>query len=496
MRRLLCLVLAAVSANAAAIQGVVLDHYSGRPLARSVVTLDVIEANGVTRLAVRTSGDGRFFFSPLNAGAYLLTAERPNYATLKYGQKFWNAPAAPIRLFDETALFLDLRMHHLGAITGIVWDENEIGIAEQEVHVYRPAKPPVLLGRAKTDDRGVYRIGGLLPGSYLIRAGAKQLDDSTGVLPTFYKESLKVEEAKSISVELDQQVQEIQVRPTFGKLVSLSGRAWIVPACPTLTVTLISDMERKTVTGTPFSFEHLPRGDYELLAECDIPRNPTAFYQRFSIDRDTDGLNLNLAPMPVIQLSIEGADGKAIDTRSVRVLARRKDLAGEGAPLQLKDGMTLVPGRWELTVPPAGSLYPVSISGGGPENPERRRPDAWNEFLITRGRAALKITMASGAGSVHGRVTQSLNEPAVGAPVYLEAYDPDSNQRLVDLRRTVTSARGEYRFVGLTPGAYRIVSSFEFEDPDEQMMEFTRATRIALRPASEAVQDLDLYTRP
>src|SRR6266568_3655510 len=110
MRRFLCLVLAAVSADAAAIQGVVLDQYTGRPLARSVVTIDIIEVNGVERLTVRTGSDGRFVFSPLNAGAYLVTAERPNYATLKYGQKFWNAPGTPIRLTDESAPFLDLRM--------------------------------------------------------------------------------------------------------------------------------------------------------------------------------------------------------------------------------------------------------------------------------------------------------------------------------------------------------------------------------------------------
>src|SRR5437764_6756215 len=49
---------------------------------------------------------------------------------------------------------------------------------------------------------------------------------------------------------------------------------------------------------------------------------------------------------------------------------------------------------------------------------------------------------ASGAASVHGRVTKSLGEPAVGAPVYLEAVDPISKQRLVDLRKMLTDKIG------------------------------------------------------
>jgi len=490
------LLAAAVSAEAAAIRGVVVDHFTGRPLARTLVTLEMIQANGVVKVAVRTASSGQFVFSPLNAGAYLLSAARKNYATLKYGQKFWHSPGIPIVLSDESAPYIDLRLHRLVAITGNVWDENEVGIAEQEVYAYRASRPPVLLARAKTDDRGVYRIGGLNPGQFLIRTGAKQLDEETGVLPTFYPNAASVEDARVIDIVLDQEAEQINIRPTFGKTFTLSGE--VVGQCDgRISVSLISSLEQITVSAPrTFAFTELSPGAYDLVADCP-GRFATAAYQRMQLSRDTDRVLIQLAPVPVVQLSFEDHAGKPIDPQLVSVLARRKDLSGEGPPQRLRDGTPMLPGRWELTVAPAGNLYPVSISGFNIENPEPKRADAWNEFLIpARGRFNMKVVMSSGAPSVHGRVTKSLGEAAVGAPVYLEAYDPTSNKRLVDLRKTLTGPRGEYRFSGLTPGSYRVVSSFEFDDPDERMMETARAATVSLESGKDLSQDLDLYTAP
>src|SRR3989442_15420626 len=78
--------LLAVSAQAAAIRGVVLDHASGRPLARSVVTLQAVQGYGGGKTSVRTGSSGQFVFSPLSVGAYLLSASRPGFAGIRYGR--------------------------------------------------------------------------------------------------------------------------------------------------------------------------------------------------------------------------------------------------------------------------------------------------------------------------------------------------------------------------------------------------------------------------
>jgi hypothetical protein len=97
---------------------------------------------------------------------------------------------------------------------------------------------------------------------------------------------------------------------------------------------------------------------------------------------------------------------------------------------------------------------------------------------------------------LRGRVTKSISDPATGAPVYLEAIEPSSQKRLSDLGKILTDTHGDYRFVGLTPGSYRIVSSFQCEDPDEGTMETVRAKTVVVSPATEAAQDLELPVRP
>jgi hypothetical protein len=257
-------------------------------------------------------------------------------------------------------------------------------------------------------------------------------------------------------------------------------------------------MGQTTVTaegGGRFQFSELAPGAYDLLADGLQCRNPLGAYQRFFLDHDIERMILPLNQVPIIQLSIEDTGAKAVDSRAASVLIRRKDLSGEGSTMQVKDAMPVLPGHWEIAISTAADLYPVSIDLRGADHTRQARADAWNEFLI-RGKSNLKVTVSSGPATVRGRVTQSINEPASGAPVYLEPFDPDTGKRLADVHKMLTDARGEYRFGGLPPGSYRIVSSFEFEDPDERTMESSLPKVIALKAASEVVQDLELYVRP
>jgi hypothetical protein len=93
---------------------------------------------------------------------------------------------------------------------------------------------------------------------------------------------------------------------------------------------------------------------------------------------------------------------------------------------------------------------------------------------------------------VHGVVT-SAQDPVPGAPVYLEAFDPESHKRLTDLRIVRTDVQGKYRFSNLAPGAYRILGTFEYDKPDVQAMDAAGARTVTLSEATDTAQDLDLY---
>src|SRR5215467_227612 len=194
MRKSLLLLLLPIALEAAIIRGTVVEHSTGKPLARTQMTLAPLPGTPGPQQAQRTNTYGAFEFSALPGGAYLLTASRRGFPPVQYGQKNWRAAGAPIVIAEDQTSFLNLRMPRYGAITGTIVDENDVGLPEHEVVAYRNTRPPRLVARAQADDRGIFRIPGLDPGRYLVRTVGRQYEDG-GYLPTFYRETQRVEEA-------------------------------------------------------------------------------------------------------------------------------------------------------------------------------------------------------------------------------------------------------------------------------------------------------------
>jgi hypothetical protein len=481
---------------AAVIRGSVVENQTSKPLARAAVTLQPVAGTPGAAQSLRADTYGVFEFSSLAAGDYVVKASKPGFLPAEYGQKQWNSAGVPVALTLEASAFLTIRLARYGAVTGTVLDENDVGLPRHDVLAYRNMQPPQLVGRATADDRGVYRLFGLEPGNYLVRTAAVQ-NDGIDYLPTFAKETQRVEEARIIPVYPDEESKLVDVRPAQGKLYTLSGTAdgTISP----VNVTLASDIGRQTVPGPAFEFRSLPPGPYELYAEAAAdPRlrrgaPPQAAFMQLNLDRDT---NLHLALLPVLDTQFEFAPPLA-DARAVRVQARRKDLAGEWPQQTLSlvnNRAPLFPGRWELSFTPPPGFYISGFSGPRFDAGSKTRSDGWNEIsLIGVAFGQVKFSLSSGPGSVHG-IVKSLGDAVIGAPVYLEAYDPDSRRRLIDLRSTRTDLRGAYRFDGLAPGTYRLLATFEYQTPDTAAMDLAAARQVQVEAKADLQLDLDLYS--
>ena len=61
------------------------------------------------------------------------------------------------------------------------------------------------------------------------------------------------------------------------------------------------------------------------------------------------------------------------------------------------------------------------------------------------------------------------------------------------MRTASTDLQGRYHFTGLAPARYRVLSSFDFDQPTSEELEATRAVTIALKEGSETSQDLELF---
>ena len=499
MRTLLILTLAAGSLQAAVIKGTVVENQTGHLVARATVVLEALSGGSVPKRSVRTNAYGSFEFAELPAGDYLLTASRTGFATAQYGQKHWKSAGVPIAVAEDDTSALVIRLPHYGAITGAVLDENDIGMPDYDVLAYRNTRPPQIAARGKSDDRGVFRISGLEPGSYVVRSAGKQYDE-IGYLPTFARETQILDETFPVQVEMDREAGRADVRPIAGRLFTLTVEAVPVPenALPPLpvTMTLVSELGRETVQGSLHSFGPMPPGQYELFSQAPLDRRPglQGDYRRFSLGGN-DRMRFVLHEEGDLRFTFEGAPA---DASSVQVLVRRKDLAGSSAVEVLKlvnNRAHLASGPWQLAIQPDPRYYVSRFKGPGYESPSDLRADGWNEIVVGRGSPYVAFTLSLNPSAVHGTVKAG-GKPVIGAPVFLEPFDLEPPRRVTETFTTRTDVHGQYRFTGLAPGNYRVLSSFEYQTADSATMSSAGARQVKVESGVDLQLDLDLYVIP
>lgn len=477
----------ACRAGAAEIHGVVLENASGRPVARAEVTVELIRGGGSESRRVLSDARGRFAFSGLPAGAYLISAQRRGYLRARYGQRSWDGAGAPVVLESDSQFFAEIRLARLGVITGRVVDENGLGIADHPVYAFRAADRSLrMVAAALTDDRGVYRLAGLEPGSYYVRTGPRQLEDGRGLLPTFFRQSTSLAEARLVAVDLDRETGEVDIEPLPGRLGRLIGRVTAAPA----TVTLYGDTGRREaqvgVEGA-FQFDELAPGSYQLLATTD-QRPLRVAWQRVRLGEEDAHVMLELAPPPSFTLRcLEKSGGRVDGERTIAFLLRREPTGGEIVQARCGETAELLPGIYELGVAAPLDRYVAAVHGPPPAG-----EPGWLE-APPRGRLEATVVLGSRPASVSGRVLDADGNPVAGAPVFLRAEDP-LQQRLLDSSRTTTRADsgGLYRIHGLGPGRYRLFASFEVVQPREGDWETYRATLVTVEEGEAARLDLKL----
>lgn len=126
------------------------------------------------QVPVKADSQGRFVFSGLWVGNVLIQAHLDGYASS-------SGAARTVELADGAVVTdAKLSLVKLATISGTVRDDGGDPVVGVEVLAFRRAsvqgRPPVLAadGRAKTDDRGHYRIANLLPGDYYICACTRE----------------------------------------------------------------------------------------------------------------------------------------------------------------------------------------------------------------------------------------------------------------------------------------------------------------------------------
>ncbi len=129
-----------------------------------------------TRFTAVTGDDGRFSFTALPAGRFSVSVSKEGWLTTAYGAKRPVGPGTPVPIASGGTARVVIRMPRGAVITGALLDNTGQPAVGATVRAMRYAivngerRLDVNGSSAIADDRGVYRIYGLLPGDYVVGA--------------------------------------------------------------------------------------------------------------------------------------------------------------------------------------------------------------------------------------------------------------------------------------------------------------------------------------
>ena len=205
-------------AERVAIRGTVGAADTGAPLARAVVRVFPRTENRDATALTDATGRYELLVPP---GTYTVQASKPAYMTLSYGQRraFERGTLVEVRAGD-TLDDVSFRLPRGAVITGTVFEpfgEPAVGVAVRILR-YEFRDGGWSLERTgggrffatPTDDRGMFRVYGLPPGSYYVEAspftGFTRRRGEREYAPTFYPGTTSIEAAQLVSVDVGQEV--------------------------------------------------------------------------------------------------------------------------------------------------------------------------------------------------------------------------------------------------------------------------------------------------
>jgi protocatechuate 3,4-dioxygenase beta subunit len=166
-------------APAGSIAGHVVAADTGKPVKRARIMVTAPELT--SGRAVMTDETGGFEVTELPAGRYTVAVSKSGFIALTYGQRRPLQAGTPLQLLDGQQLkSVDFRLPRGGVIAGRILDEDGEAMPGTTVRVMRYQylqgdRRLVPVGTSQTDDKGNYRVWGLMPGDYYVSATGRGL---------------------------------------------------------------------------------------------------------------------------------------------------------------------------------------------------------------------------------------------------------------------------------------------------------------------------------
>jgi hypothetical protein len=512
---------------------------SGQPLIGAILS---VRGVGPVAAGRSTTSDieGNFRVSGLDAGLYTVTASAPAYTVDP-------VPPAFYRIGDTVRL----ELIRGGVVTGTVTNslgEPVIGVRVRAIRI-RDAKGAAqrLLGFAfqerTTDDRGVYRIYGLIPGTYLISAGGgggftSSFNPYDSDVPTYSPSSTR-DTAAEISVRAGEESSaDIRYRGEAGYTVSGTVNVAGMNGA-TIALTPVGGggavASSFQVPGTRgFAFNGLADGEYKLVAQelsnqtpGMMPLMAMSDVKRVTVKgANVTGIELTPKPLASIAGRITLERSKAPECQGkrpplfaetlVQIERHEKDLEDDD-PIYLRmstgsatvDGngafvlRNLRPGRFRFEPRFYARYWYLQSITMNTTAPKPQKIDAaanWTSVKPGDQLTALTITLAEGAASIRGRLALAEGAtPPAGMDVFLIPAEPDKADDVLRFFVADIASDGSFTFNSLPPGKYLALTQ---TNVDGQIATLTKLrqpeaapARTKLRRASES-QKTEIELKP
>lgn len=478
------------------VEGRVVNGVTGEPLRKVSLTLRRMAASADTLIAT-SDQEGRFVFENVEPGSYQLTAERAGFLRQAYGSRSLPYAGTPITLSAGQHLKeLEFKLLPQGVISGRVVDEEGEPVPQVQVMAMRAGRGRAragIGGGAMSNDVGEFRISGLAPGRYHVRAmpmGRVRLFGETvrpgnpnvpeeGFLPTYYPSAPDPEGAAVVEVGAGQEVPGITILLHKGPLYRIQGRVVGLTAerpASQVRVALVPRRRDVLFMGMSASPGASVQADGSFLLTGVAPGSYYVTVTSFP------GLLRALARVPVEVTSSDLKDvivlmGASLTlSGTVRVERQQKTESGtmrvelvpfEGIvfnPLTAEvkpDGTfqieRLLPGKYYVNLSSSQeNVYLKSVRIGGREAPDREL-----DLSNAEGHVQIEIVLSPQAATLEGTVMDG-DKPAAGMFVVL-APEPFREEQQYLVRSAVSDQNGRFQLRSLRPGEYRL---YAFEDPD------------------------------
>ncbi len=505
------------------ITGRVVDQ-TGQPLANATVS---VRSYGNTPRGsnVTTDRSGNFKVDGLDPYAYIVTAAVPTYIPAPR-----DPDATPIG-FYRVGDNVTIELIKGGVITGAVKRANGDPVVSVTVRAYmirdskgQPSRYGSPVRTRQTDDRGIYRIYGLAPGTYIVSAGGVgsangyNIDQYGSDVPTYAPSSPR-DTATEVTVGSGEETANVDIRYREEPGHTISGTAITTTGTDqtngfNLTLTSIlngASQASYTFFQPPgargFAFSGVADGEYNLIAQQ--YSGPTGWIvsepRRVQVrGADVSGLELVVRPLASIAGDLVLEDSKLPECQGKRrpllgetVIGAWHDektvpkdqpafLYGMGSPtLPDKSGKfwlrNLAAGKYRFSVRPLAKYWylksiswPTTASSPPAKAaaPDRPRDAArnWTNVHAAEQLSGLTITFAEGAASLRGQIDAGEGKKlASRAFVYLAPAEPDKAEDIVRYFVVLAGEDGSFSLTNLPPGHYWAVAATAGES-DTNMM--------------------------